>query len=119
MLDFTPIKRGERAMNDLAAGLSLDDLRRLTEESVAGFEALLDGLDDADVTFVPDDRDANDPYAEDPADRRLPWTLAHVVVHATASAEEYAAVATGCPLGAWRVACPSTVARATRHPGRR
>ncbi len=93
MLDFTPIKRGERAMNDLAAGLSLDDLRRLTEESVAGFEALLDGLDDADVTFVPDDPDANDPYAEDPADRRLPWTLAHVVVHATASAEEYAAVA--------------------------
>ena len=31
--------------------------------------------------------------AADPADRRLAWTVAHNIVHATASGEEYAAVA--------------------------
>lgn len=94
MLDFAPIKLGERTMNEFAAGLTTDDLRRATEESVAALEALLDGLDDADVVFVPDDPDANDEAAADPADRALAWTLGHVIVHATASGEEYAAVAT-------------------------
>lgn len=94
MLDFAPIKLGERTMNEFAAGLTTADLRRATEESVAALEALLDGLDDADVVFVPDDPDANDEAAADPADRALAWTLGHVIVHATASGEEYAAVAT-------------------------
>lgn len=94
MLDFAPIKLGERTMNEFAAGLTTDDLWRATEESVAALEALLDGLDDADVVFVPDDPDANDEAAADPADRALAWTLGHVIVHATASGEEYAAVAT-------------------------
>lgn len=94
MLDFAPIKLGERTMNEFAAGLTTDDLRRATEESVAALEALLGGLDDADVVFVPDDPDANDEAAADPADRALAWTLGHVIVHATASGEEYAAVAT-------------------------
>ncbi len=92
MLDFTSVKRGERTMQDLAAALTLDDLRRLTEESVAALEILLDGLEDADVVFVPDDPDALD-AAADPAERHLPWTLEHVIVHTTASGEEYAAVA--------------------------
>ena len=94
MLDFTPVKRQETTMNAFAAGLTIADLRRLTEESVAGLAALLDGLVDADVTFVPDDPDARDDAAADPADRALAWTLGHVIVHTTASAEEYAAVAT-------------------------
>lgn len=93
MLDFTSVKRGERTMQDLAAALTLDDLRRLTEESVAALEILLDGLEDADVVFVPDDPDALDAAAADPAERHLPWTLEHVIVHTTASGEEYAAVA--------------------------
>ena len=93
MLTFAPVKRGERTMNDFAADLTLDDLRRATEESVAALGALLDDLDDADVTFVPDAPDALDEAAADPAERRLAWTLAHVIVHTTASGEEYAAVA--------------------------
>ncbi len=48
---------------------------------------------DADVTFAPDDPEANDTFATDEADVRLPWTLGHVIVHATASAEESAALA--------------------------
>ncbi len=94
MLDFTPVKRGERTMNDLVADVTVEDLARLTEESVGRLEALLDGLVDADVTFVPDDPGADDAAAADPADRSLAWTLGHVIAHTTASGEEYAAVAT-------------------------
>jgi hypothetical protein len=93
MLDFTPVKRGECTMNDLAATLTTDDLRRLTEESIDGMVALLDNLADADVAFVPDDPDAHDAAAADAADRHLAWTIGHVIVHATASGEEYATVA--------------------------
>jgi hypothetical protein len=72
---------------------SPDELARLTDESVARFRALLSDLTDEELTFVPDDSDAADAAAADPADRDLAWTIAHNVVHATASAEEYAAVA--------------------------
>ncbi len=89
MLDFGLVKRGERTMNDLVADLMVEDLAYLTEESVGRLEALLDGLADADVTFVPDDpgadaADAADPAAPDPADRTLAWTLGHVIAHTTA-----------------------------------
>ena len=77
-----------RAWNPL-----LDELARLTDESVDAFLALLRDRGDADVTSVPANPGAHDAAAADPADRRLAWTIAHNVVHATASAEEYAAVA--------------------------
>jgi len=92
MLDFTTVKRGDRTMNDLATTLTLADLRDLTNASIDRFASLLDGLTDDAVVFVPDDPDAHD-SAGDQADRQLAWTLGHVVVHATASGEEYAAVA--------------------------
>jgi hypothetical protein len=93
-LDFTPVRTRATTMNDLAAALSLEQLRRLSEASVDRMLALLDVATDADVVFVPDDPEASDEAAADPADRGLAWTLGHNVVHATASAEEYAAVAT-------------------------
>ena len=48
---------------------------------------------DADVTFVPLDPNANDPYAVREEDKHIAWTLGHLVVHVTASAEESAALA--------------------------
>jgi len=48
---------------------------------------------DADVTFQPIDPDANDPYASDSSAVNEAWTLGHVIVHATASSEESAALA--------------------------
>lgn len=69
------------------------ELAALTTASVDRFHELLAGLEDADVTFVPHDPHADDPAALDPADRGIAWTIAHNIVHATASAEEYAAVA--------------------------
>lgn len=93
-LDFTPVRARTLTMTDFAAELSLEQLRLLTEASVDRMLALLDTAADADVVFVPDDPEASDDAAADPADRGLAWTLGHNVVHATASGEEYAAVAT-------------------------
>ena len=94
MLDFTPVRHKTVTMQEFATALSRDQLRQFTDESVARMVALLDACTDADVTFIPDDPDARDDAAADPNNRALAWTLGHNVVHATASGEEYAAVAT-------------------------
>jgi hypothetical protein len=93
MLDFTPIRNKELKMSQLVAGLTADDLRRLTNEMVDVMLDLIRGCKDPDVIFVPSDPDASDPFAADEADIHLAWTLGHVIVHTTASAEESAAIA--------------------------
>ncbi len=93
MLDFTPLRNKELTMSQLAADLGADDLRRLTNEMVDTVLDLISACVDTDVTFVPDDPDAHDPFADDEADVDLAWTLGHVVVHITSSSEEAAAVA--------------------------
>ena len=91
MLDFTPVRNKEFTMSQLVADLTPDELRRLTDEMVQAMLDLIRDCEDADVTFVPEDPTANDPYAADEADVHLAWTLGHVIVHCTASAEESAA----------------------------
>ncbi len=91
MLDFQPVRSKEKSLSDLAEGLGRDDLAQLTREMVETQLGLLEGVDDADVVFVPDDPDANDTFAADAEDVDLAWTLGHVVVHETASSEEAAA----------------------------
>ena len=93
MLDFTAVRNRETTCGELAEGLTPDDLRQLTHTMIDTVLRLIDGCTDADVTYVPDDPDANDTFAADPRLARLPWTLGHVIVHITASAEESAAVA--------------------------
>jgi hypothetical protein len=93
MLDFTAVRSGETTIGQLSAGLTRSDLRRLTNEMIDTMHSLIAECVDADVFFTPDDPEANDTFAADEADVRLPWTLGHVIVHATASAEESAALA--------------------------
>ncbi len=81
------------------------DLRRLTETMIAAMEAAIAGCRDADVTFVPHDPMADDTFASDPGLTTLPWTLGHVIVHTTASAEEAAFLA-------------AELARGIERPGR-
>jgi DinB superfamily len=93
MLDFSPVHRGEKTSQQLAAELTTEDLANLTREMCdLQLEAIRDAVDD-DVDFVPDDPEANDTFAAKPEDVGISWTLGHVVVHATASAEESAALA--------------------------
>lgn len=93
MLDFSPVHRGEKTSQQLAAELTPEDLASLTREMCdLQLEAIRDAVD-VDVDFVPDDPEANDTFAAKPEDVGISWTLGHVVVHTTASAEESAALA--------------------------
>ncbi len=93
MLDFTPVRNKQLTMAQLAEGLSRDDLRRLTNEMVDKMLALIAGCLDADVVFAPVDPKAHDGAAATEAEVSMPWTLGHVIVHTTASAEESAFLA--------------------------
>lgn len=93
MLDFSRVRSKEITLADLTAGLTSDDLRRLTNEMIDTQLALLADCTDADVVFVPDDPQANDSAAATEGEVNMPWTLGHVIVHTTASGEEYAFIA--------------------------
>jgi hypothetical protein len=93
MLDFGPVRDKTATIDQLCAGLGVDDLRDLTNEMVDAMLALIADCNDAGVVFVPDDPEAEDTYAENPDEVDLAWTLGHVIVHTTASAEEAAFLA--------------------------
>lgn len=93
MIDFTPLFNGQQTLAQFAAQFTPDDLRRFTNEMIDAQLALIADCTDADVTFVPSDPDAHDAYATEPDEVDLAWTLGHVIVHTTASAEEAAAIA--------------------------
>jgi hypothetical protein len=83
MLNFQAYRDGKTTYPELVAGLTRDDLRRLTDEMLDTTLALIAGCTDADVTFTPVDPQAGDPYAATPEEAHMPWTLGHVVVHNT------------------------------------
>jgi hypothetical protein len=93
MLDFTPFRERRRSLQELAAGLTVADLRALTNEMIDTMLALIAACSDDDVTFVPVDEEAYDRYAAVDEELYISWTLGHVIVHTTASAEESAALA--------------------------
>ncbi len=93
MLDFEAVRNEKITYAELVADLTRDDLRDLTNEMVDTILDLIADCVDADVTFTPLDPDANDPWAENPEDVNLAWSLGHVIVHTTSSSEESAALA--------------------------
>jgi hypothetical protein len=93
VLDFEAVRDNRITFPDLVAGLTREDLRDLTNEMVDTLSELIAGCTDADVTFVPEDPEAEDPYAATEKEVHLAWNLGHVIAHTTASAEESAALA--------------------------
>jgi hypothetical protein len=93
MLDFEAVRDKRITLAELVAGLTQDDLRELTNQMVNTVLELIADCADADVTFVPVDSEAYDPFAKTEEEVKLAWNLGHVVVHTTASAEESAALA--------------------------
>ncbi len=93
MIDFSPMREGAVSYQDYAAreGIGPQELRALSDESVAYMLDLLDGLEDADVVFDPEDPEADDPFAVE-GEERIGWNLGHLVAHVTASSEEGAAL---------------------------
>lgn len=105
MLDFNAVRNEEKTWAELTAGLTKDDLRDLTNEMVDTMLALISDCTDADVVMEPADPEAYDKFAADEKDIDLAWTLGHVIVHTTASAEESAFLA-------------AELARGVEHHGR-
>lgn len=93
MLDFTLVRNKEKTMLELTAGLTPADLHTLTDEMIDTQLALIAEALDPDVVFVPSDPAANDDAAANPEEVNLAWTLGHIIVHVTASSEEYAFIA--------------------------
>lgn len=93
MLDYSRLRAHEVTLADIVEGLTIDDLRDLTNEMIDFQLGLIAGCEDADVTFIPEDAAAEDRYAANPEETHIAWTLGHVVVHVTASSEEKAFLA--------------------------
>jgi hypothetical protein len=93
MLDFAGLREGKQTLADLTRDLSKSDLHRLTDEMIDTVLGIIEGATAADVVFVPEDPDANDTFGKS-EEANLAWTLGHVIVHATASSEEAAALST-------------------------
>jgi hypothetical protein len=93
MLDFTPVRSGLVSMPEFAGDFAKEELWTLTNEMIEAMLALVAGCMDEDVVFVPEDPDAYDEFAQTTEELALPWTLGHVIVHVTASAEEAAFLA--------------------------
>ena len=93
MLDFDDVRNKKTTFMRLVQELSIDDLRVFTNEMIDTQLALIADCVDADVTFVPQDPEADDPYAATPEEVNIAWTLGHVIVHVTASSEESAFLA--------------------------
>jgi len=89
-IDFSPVDNKEKKLIDLTHDLTVDDLRRITNESIDYLLSLIADLDDEDVTFDPIDPDAHDPHAVE-GEETIGWSLAHLIAHVTASSEEGAA----------------------------
>lgn len=105
MLDFTDVHQTDLTYKQFVEreGVTANDLPALTNEMIDRMVALIQDCVDADVTFVPSDPEANDTFAANEGDVNLAWTLGHVIVHTTASAEEAASLATEAARGVeWR-----------------
>jgi hypothetical protein len=94
MIDFSPVDKGELTLYELAQALRLTaaDLRAATHASLDTLLAIIGDAGDAQLTHIPYDPEANDPYAP-PEFQHVGWSLAHLVAHVTATSEEAAAIA--------------------------
>ncbi len=95
MLEFGAVREKRISFSELTINLTLEDLRSLSHEMVDTLLTLIADCTDADVVFRPVDVDANDPYASGEGANQVneAWTLGHVILHTTASAEEAAFMA--------------------------
>ena len=93
MIDFAPMRDGDVTYLEYAARENIGpaELKRLSDESIDYLLGLLDGLNDADVLFDPEDPEADDPFAVE-GEENIGWTFGHLIAHVTASSEEGAAL---------------------------
>lgn len=84
--NFSAVLSGQTSYANLVSGIRPADLHDITNELLNTIATIIEGVNDADVVFVPRDEQLQDPG-------KSGWTLGHVIMHLTASLEEPAAVA--------------------------
>lgn len=92
--DFSPVTSGDIRLIEWARRegvLTAEHLKGFTHAVLDEIAAIVGDADDAAVTFIPNDPLADDPHAPE-EERHQGWSLAHLIVHTTASSEEWAAV---------------------------
>ncbi len=82
-IDFTPINTNQMKMLEFSQQFAIADLATATQESIDIIHDLIKDLNDEQAVFIANDVEA---------DGEIGWNVAHIVVHATATAEEAAAV---------------------------
>lgn len=92
-LDFTALVNREVKPIDYVTenNVTIDQLREASDRSIDTLLDIIKDMDDADVTFEPDDPDADDPHAVE-GEQKIGWNIAHLIAHVTASSEEGAAI---------------------------
>ena len=87
--DFTPVDNHKMTMLQFSENVTVVDLRAATTESIDTLLKIVRGLNDQQVAFLPLDPEADDPHAK-AGEEKIGWSIAHLVVHVTASSEEWA-----------------------------
>jgi hypothetical protein len=90
-IDFSPLKEGLVTPVEFASKFTQKDLRAAINTYLDIVRDLVKDFNDAQLTFEPEDPDANDPAAKTQEELNMAWSLAHLVLHVTASLEEGAA----------------------------
>lgn len=90
VIDFSPLSGV--ITREFSDKFTLADLRAAVTSYYDFIRDLLNDLNDAQVLFEPLDEGADDPYAVKSEDRKIGWSIAHLVLHVTASLEESASV---------------------------
>jgi hypothetical protein len=93
MIDFSAVRAKQTTVYVLVKDFTVEDLRTLTNEMIDTMLDIIKECEDGDVTFQPEDPEANDTFASNSEEVNMPWTLGHLIVHATASSEESAFLA--------------------------
>jgi len=91
LIDFSPVNNGEMKLLEFSNRFSVADLKAATNASIDFMLDIIKDMNDAQMTFLPHDPNADDPYAV-PGEEHIGWSLAHLIVHVTATSEEGAAL---------------------------
>ncbi len=92
IIDFAPVASKQIKMLEFSERFAVADLRNATNAYLNTLLDIIKPFNDAQLTYIPRDPKANDPYAVG-GEENTPWSLAHLVLHVTASLEEGAAFA--------------------------
>jgi hypothetical protein len=101
-INFAPVRSHETTILEFSRQFTVEDLRKATNTYYDTILELIKPLTDEQVTFEPHDPHAHDPFAK-AGEEHIGWSLAHLVLHVTASLEEGASfssiLARGIKLG--------------------